>query len=95
MKFGANTFIYHSPFSTDEHLYLVEKYKQMGLDLFEVAVEDPGLIDLEALKAALDANQMGVIVCGAFGPDQTLVAVMVGDVEAQVWRPKKVFRPSN
>lgn len=72
MKFGANTFIYHSPFSTDKHLYLVEKYREMGLDLFEMAVEDPALIDLDALKAALVANDMGVIVCGAFGPDRNI-----------------------
>jgi len=72
MKFGANTFIYHSPFSTWEHLNLVKKFKELGLDLFELAVEDPALIDLDALKAALDANEMGIIMCGAFGLDRNI-----------------------
>ena len=68
MKFGANTFIFSSPFSTSEHLYLVDKLKQMGLDLIEVAVEDPALVDLAALKEALAAAEMGVVGgCGWFG----------------------------
>jgi D-psicose/D-tagatose/L-ribulose 3-epimerase len=72
MKFGANTFIYHSPFSTNEHLYLVKKFKDLGLDLIEVAIEDPALVDLDALKSALDTHEIGAIVCGAFGPDRNI-----------------------
>jgi D-psicose/D-tagatose/L-ribulose 3-epimerase len=72
MRFGANTFIYNSPFSTSEHLGLVKKFKDLGLDLIEVAVEDPALVDLVALKSALTEAQLGVIMCGAFGPDRNL-----------------------
>ncbi len=72
MKYGANTFIFTSPFSTKKDLGLVNKFKEMGLDLIEVAVEDPALIDLDDLKQALTDYQMGVIVCGAFGPDRNL-----------------------
>ena len=74
MKYGANTFIFTSPFSTEEDLGLVNKLKGMGLDLIEVAVEDPALVDLDALKAALTEHEMGVVVCGAFGPDRNRIS---------------------
>ena len=72
MKFGANTFIFRSPFSTAEHLNLVKKFKHMGLDLIEVAVEDPDLVDVALLKQALAEHQLSVVMCGAFGPDRNL-----------------------
>ncbi|WP_420645072.1 sugar phosphate isomerase/epimerase family protein [Candidatus Leptofilum sp.] len=72
MKFGANTFIWESPFSTEAHLYLCQKVAQMGFDLLEVAVEDPALVDVAALKKAARDAGVGLIVCGAFGPDRNL-----------------------
>lgn len=72
MKFGANTFIWESPFSTEKHLYLLDKARQMGFDLLEVAVEDPTLVNVAALRQAAQAAGMGIIVCGAFGPDRNL-----------------------
>jgi len=56
MNFGANTFIWRSPFSTGQDLDLIPKLKEMGFDLIEVAVEDPALIDLKVLKDALDKD---------------------------------------
>ncbi len=50
MRFGANTFIFRSPFSTDRDLDLIPKLKDMGFDLIEVAVEDPALVDTDLLK---------------------------------------------
>lgn len=72
MKFGANTFIWRSPFSTDKDLDLIPRLKGMGFDLIEVAVEDPALINLDDLKRALEEHGMGVITCGAFGPERNL-----------------------
>jgi D-psicose/D-tagatose/L-ribulose 3-epimerase len=71
MLFGANTFIWASPFSTRD-LSLVEKVRALGFDSFEVAVEDPALIDVAALKQALAENGLQGIICGAFGPDRDL-----------------------
>ncbi|MCC7206856.1 MAG: sugar phosphate isomerase/epimerase [Anaerolineae bacterium] len=71
MQFGANTFIWTSPFSTDD-LGLLPRIKAFGFDLIEIACEDPGLIHLPTLKAALNDAGLGVIVCGAFGPDRDL-----------------------
>jgi len=72
LKFGANTFIWESPFSTTEHLYLLDKVRQMGFDLLEVAVEEPALVDVPVLHRAAQAAGVGLIVCGAFGPDRNL-----------------------
>ncbi len=72
MRFGANTFIWRSPFSTETDLDLLSKLKSMGFDLMEVAVEDPGLIGLESLKVALEETGLGVVTCGAFGPGRNL-----------------------
>ncbi len=72
MKFGANTFIWASPFSTAQHLSLLDKVRGMGFDIVEIAVEDPALIDVNALKAALSNAGLEAIVCGVFGPDRNL-----------------------
>ena len=48
--------------------------RDMGFDLIEIAVEDPALIDAAALKKALGETGLGVIVCGAFGPDRNLAS---------------------
>ena len=72
MRFGANTFIWEAPFTTSEHLYLVEKLRGMGFDLIEVAVEEPQLVDITRLKRALQENGMGMVTCGVFGPGRNL-----------------------
>ena len=72
MRFGANTFIFRSPFSTENDLDLIPKLKEMGFDLIEVAIEDPGLVDVGALKAALEEHDLGVVTCGAFGPGRNI-----------------------
>jgi D-psicose/D-tagatose/L-ribulose 3-epimerase len=72
MRIGANTFIWRSPLSTETDLDLPGKLATMGFDLIEVAVEDPGLINLESLKDALEETGLGVVTCGAFGPGRNL-----------------------
>jgi D-psicose/D-tagatose/L-ribulose 3-epimerase len=74
VQFGAGTFIWESPFSTSEHIYLVEKVKDMGFDVFEINVEDPALIDVGMLKQALLSAGLKPVVCGAFGPDRDLAS---------------------
>lgn len=72
MRFGANTFIWESPFSTLRHLYLLEKVRSFGFEVIEIAVEDPQLIDVVELMRALQENDLGVVVCGVFGPGRNL-----------------------
>ncbi|MEJ2412238.1 MAG: hypothetical protein P8Y34_04475 [Anaerolineales bacterium] len=49
MRFGANTFIWRSPFKTETDLDLFQKVKNLGFDLIEIAIEDPALIDLDEM----------------------------------------------
>lgn len=71
MKFGINSFIWESPFSS-ESLGLIEKAANMGFDTFEIAVENPNLIQVDELHAALQRHGMQAVVCGVFGPDRDL-----------------------
>jgi D-psicose/D-tagatose/L-ribulose 3-epimerase len=79
MRFGVNTFIWRSPFATPHDLDLVEHAADLGADVFEVAVEDPDLIDAAALGAALRRRGLSPVVCGAFGPGRD-----VGDPDPAV-----------
>ena len=72
MKFGASSFIWRSPFSTETDLDLIVRLKGLGFDLIEVAVEDPALVDIKALKDALEKSGMTAVMCGAFGPGRNL-----------------------
>jgi len=68
MRFGVNTFIWRSPFSTAHDLDLVDLAADLGAEVFEVAVEEPSLVDADALAQALRARALGAVVCGAYGP---------------------------
>ena len=74
MKYGANTFIWASPFSTAAHLGLLDHVARLGFDVIEVAFEDPALIDLGALGGRAADVGLGVLVCGAYGPGRNLVS---------------------
>jgi D-psicose/D-tagatose/L-ribulose 3-epimerase len=73
MKFGASTFIWVSPFSS-ETLDLVDKVATLGFDLIEVCIEDPATIDTAAIRRRIEAAGIGATVCGAFGPDRDMSA---------------------
>lgn len=82
MRFGANTFIWRSPFSTKTDLDLILKLKGMGFDLIEIAVEDPALVDTDLLQAELKKNDLGVVMCGAFGPGRNISSLDPAEREA-------------
>jgi D-psicose/D-tagatose/L-ribulose 3-epimerase len=72
MKFGINTFLFQSPFTT-EGIALFPKFKKWGYDSVEIALEDASHIHPPTLKKALKEN--GLIcgsMCGAMGPGRDL-----------------------
>ncbi len=79
MRLGVNTFIWRSPFRTDRDLDLVDHAADLGAEVFEVAVEDPDLVDAAALASALRRRGLHPIVCGAYGPGRD-----VGDADPAV-----------
>lgn len=72
MRFGVNTFVWESPFSTDLHLGLFDKARSFGCEVLEIAVEAPELVDVKALRRAAADSGLGLLICGAFGPDRNL-----------------------
>lgn len=72
VKFGVSTWLWTSPFQTSNIDELFSKIAGMGYEYVEIAVEDPSLIDGDAVKAALEKYQLRAVVCGAFGPSRDL-----------------------
>jgi D-psicose/D-tagatose/L-ribulose 3-epimerase len=72
MKFGVNTFVWASPCTTQTVAELAPKVRAVGFDILEIAVEEPKLIDLGAVKSILRDHQLAAIVCGAFGPSRSI-----------------------
>ncbi len=71
MKFGVSTFVWASPFST-QNIDLLTKVKNMGYDLIEIAVEDSALIDWEQIKTVARDLDLQILICGAFGEDRDI-----------------------
>ncbi|MCC9168192.1 sugar phosphate isomerase/epimerase family protein [Pontibacter harenae] len=71
IKFGVSTWLWTSPFSKDT-LQLFPKIKEMGYDVVEIPVEDPGLVNVKEVKEALLQNELQAVVCGAFGTSRDL-----------------------
>ena len=68
-RIGASTWIWTSPFS-DNSLGLVDRAREFGFDVLELAVEDPRLVSAGPVREAGERAGIGFTVCGAFGPDR-------------------------
>jgi len=62
MKYGINTLLFASPFNNSS-TKLFPKFKKMGFDSVEIAVEDPAHIDPAYMKRELDRHRL---VCGSY-----------------------------
>lgn len=68
MRFGINTFLFTSPFTT-ESTRLFKTFKQWGFETIEIPVEDPSHINPVQVKRELDRH--GLVcgsVCACMGP---------------------------
>ena len=72
-QFGASTFIWVSPFSSDT-LELIDKVAAMQFDFIEICIEDPAKIDTDQIAKRLQKAGIRALVCGAFGPDRDVSA---------------------
>jgi len=82
MRFGANTFIWRSPFKTKTDLDLFQKVKNLGFDLIEIAIEDPALIDLDQIERAQEETGLGVVTGGVYGPGRNISSLDIEEREA-------------
>ncbi|MSU27662.1 MAG: sugar phosphate isomerase/epimerase [Pedosphaera sp.] len=68
MRFGINTFLYTSPFTT-ESVKLFPKFKKWGFETVEIPVEAPEHIDPVKVKAAADKAGLAIgSICACMGP---------------------------
>ena len=72
MKFGINTFLFRSPFTTSD-ISLFPTFREWGFDSVEIAIENATDIDAVAVKNALDKNRLICgSVCAAMGQGRDL-----------------------
>ena len=82
MKFGVNTFVWVSPLTSAAVKELAPRVKDMGFDVLELACEKPELIDLKAVRNDMANAGLGVVVCGAWGPDRDISSTNSGVASA-------------
>jgi len=68
ITYGVSTWLWTSPFTTESAKELFPKISKMGFDVVEIAVEDVSLINIKAVKKALQQYNLKANICGAFGP---------------------------
>ncbi len=68
---GVNAWVWTSPFNR-ESASLIAKAAAMGFDAFTMPVEEPALIDVDAVRAALREHPLRLHVSGAYGPTRDL-----------------------
>jgi D-psicose/D-tagatose/L-ribulose 3-epimerase len=67
MRFGINSFLFTSPFTTDS-VKLFAKFKKWGFDTVEIPVEDPSHIDPAKVRAAADKAGLAIgSICACMG----------------------------
>lgn len=72
MKFGINTLLYAATF-TDENTKIFKKFKEIGFDGVEIALEKKGDLDYEMTLNELKENGLRCSsICGLFGPDRDI-----------------------
>jgi D-psicose/D-tagatose/L-ribulose 3-epimerase len=68
---GVNAWVWDSPF-TRESTRLFEKAATMGFDAFTIPLEDPSLLDVDAIHAAISEHPLRLYATGAYGPNRDL-----------------------
>ncbi|WP_276484166.1 sugar phosphate isomerase/epimerase family protein [Paraflavitalea pollutisoli] len=72
IQYGVSTWLWTSPFTTASIDELFPKIARMGFEVVEIAVEDPALIDVQAINRGLEQYGLKANICGAFGPSRDL-----------------------
>ena len=73
VTFGASTWLWTSPFSSDQG-ELLRSISRLGFDAVELPIEDPDLVDPAKLRPILEETGLTPYLCGAFGPGRDLTS---------------------
>lgn len=68
---GINAWVWTAPFRP-ESIPLLRKAAEMGFDAFTIPIEDPALIDVDAIRAVSTEHPIRLHVTGAFGKTRDL-----------------------
>lgn len=72
MRFGINTFLFCSPFTTKD-ISFFKKFKKWGFNSVEIALENANDIDVPKVKKALEKYDLQCgSICAAMGPGRDL-----------------------
>ena len=71
MKYGLNSLVWISPFS-NKHLDMLKLARDMGFDVFEIAVESPELIDCASIRDVAQSAGISTPLSGAFSANRDL-----------------------
>lgn len=74
VKLGVSTWLWTSPFKTEDASALFSKVKGLGYDKVEIAVENPKDIDPDKIRKKLAEHELEAIICGAFGGTRDLTS---------------------
>ena len=86
MRFGLNTFLYTSPFTTQQAPKLFSQFARWGFACVEIAVEDPAHIDPAKVRAAADKAGIAIgAVCAAMGPGRDFRGTATAQKTAQTY----------
>jgi D-psicose/D-tagatose/L-ribulose 3-epimerase len=72
IKTGVSTWLWTSPIHTGNVDEIFRKISEFGFQAVEIAVEDPAILDKDAVKEALERYNLIPVVCAAFGPSRDL-----------------------
>lgn len=70
---GVISMFYARPFGTID-LAMLPRMKAAGMDFVELLVPEPGELDIEAAKSALEAAGLGVVLAARVNPQRDLAA---------------------
>jgi D-psicose/D-tagatose/L-ribulose 3-epimerase len=73
MKFGANTWIWFSPFTMEELDMTMQRMAEAGFDLIEFPIEVIDAFDYAQAAAMARNHDLSVSACAAMGPDRDLI----------------------
>jgi D-psicose/D-tagatose/L-ribulose 3-epimerase len=73
MKFGASTWLWTSPFTSDQ-ISLLEKIADLGFDFVELPVESPEHFNVDILSGALQRLGLEAVICTAVTAERDLSA---------------------
>jgi D-psicose/D-tagatose/L-ribulose 3-epimerase len=71
VTFGASTWLWTSPFSSEQG-DLLRSIAKLGFDAVELPIEDPDLVDPKKILPILEETGLTPYLCGAFGPGRDL-----------------------